>query len=275
MRHLRRSPEPRAARRGGRAGTRGDGADLPRDGRARRPLRLRGLRHDPAARAARGRRAARPLPRDGGRPLPRRGGGPPRDLAPAAAPRREGRAARAGCSRSAAATACCSTRRAAAAGRDRARAGARRARPRRVARPRRPRRAAGGPRPGHRRRLRGDRDGGRDRAPRGPRRRAAGGRGAARPRRRAVRRDARPRLAGPRGSPARAGGATCPRTPTCCRAARCKRLLREAGLDPLVDVGLWRTFTVGYWSSGLGERSGRLGSALARLRSSPARRARR
>ncbi|MEO8688927.1 MAG: class I SAM-dependent methyltransferase [Solirubrobacteraceae bacterium] len=46
-----------------------------------------------------------------------------------------------------------------------------------------------------------------------------------------------------------------------------KRLLREAGLDPIVDVGLWRTFTVGYWSSGLGERSGPLGSALARLRS--------
>ena len=46
-----------------------------------------------------------------------------------------------------------------------------------------------------------------------------------------------------------------------------KRLLREAGLDPIVDVGLWRTFTVGNWSSGLGERSGRLGSALARLRS--------
>jgi SAM-dependent methyltransferase len=45
------------------------------------------------------------------------------------------------------------------------------------------------------------------------------------------------------------------------------RLLREAGLDPIVDVGLWRTFTVGYWSSGLGERSGPLGSALARLRS--------
>jgi SAM-dependent methyltransferase len=46
-----------------------------------------------------------------------------------------------------------------------------------------------------------------------------------------------------------------------------KRLLSEAGLDPIVDVGLWRTFTVGNWSSGLGERSGRLGSALARLRS--------
>ena len=220
MRHLRRSPEPRAARRGGRAGTRGDGADLSHDGRARRPLRLRGLRHDPAARAAGGRRAARPLPRDGGRPLPRRGGGPPRDLAPAAAPRREGRAARP------AARGRLRPRAAARRGApprldgDRAGAGARGARPRRVARPRRPRRPAGGPRPGHRRRLRGDRDGRRDRAPRGPGRRAAGGRGAARPRRRAVRRHARPRLAGPRGSPARAGGATCPRTPTCCRAAR-------------------------------------------------------
>jgi SAM-dependent methyltransferase len=46
-----------------------------------------------------------------------------------------------------------------------------------------------------------------------------------------------------------------------------KRLLPEAGLDPIVDVGLWRTFTLGYWSSGLGERSGPLGRALARLRS--------
>jgi SAM-dependent methyltransferase len=45
-----------------------------------------------------------------------------------------------------------------------------------------------------------------------------------------------------------------------------KRLLHEAGLDPRVDVGLWRTFTVGYWSSGFGERSGALGTALARLR---------
>ena len=51
------------------------------------------------------------------------------------------------------------------------------------------------------------------------------------------------------------------------------RLLREAGLDPIVDVGLWRTFTVGNWSSGLGERSGRLGSALGALRSHRARRA--
>jgi hypothetical protein len=46
-----------------------------------------------------------------------------------------------------------------------------------------------------------------------------------------------------------------------------RRLLLEAGLEPVVDVGLWRTFTVGYWSAGLGERSGPLGSALARLRS--------
>jgi hypothetical protein len=45
-----------------------------------------------------------------------------------------------------------------------------------------------------------------------------------------------------------------------------RRLLREAGLDPVVDVGLWRTFSVGYWSSGLGERSGALGAALERLR---------
>jgi 2-polyprenyl-3-methyl-5-hydroxy-6-metoxy-1,4-benzoquinol methylase len=47
-----------------------------------------------------------------------------------------------------------------------------------------------------------------------------------------------------------------------------RRLLLEAGLEPVVDVGLWRTFTVGYWSSGLGERSGPLGSALERLRDS-------
>jgi SAM-dependent methyltransferase len=48
------------------------------------------------------------------------------------------------------------------------------------------------------------------------------------------------------------------------------RLLRDAGLDPIVDVGLWRTFTVGYWSSGLGERSGPFGGLLARVRSARA-----
>jgi SAM-dependent methyltransferase len=49
-----------------------------------------------------------------------------------------------------------------------------------------------------------------------------------------------------------------------------RRLLRDAGLDPIVDVGLWRTFTVGYWSSGLGERSGPFGGLLARVRSARA-----
>jgi len=49
--------------------------------------------------------------------------------------------------------------------------------------------------------------------------------------------------------------------------ATLRRLLADAGLEPVVDVGLWRTFTIGYWSSGLGERSGALGTALARLRS--------
>ena len=54
-------------------------------------------------------------------------------------------------------------------------------------------------------------------------------------------------------------------------AAHAARLLRDAGLEPVVDVGLWRTFTLGYWTSGLGERSGALGAALARLRATAAR----
>jgi len=45
-----------------------------------------------------------------------------------------------------------------------------------------------------------------------------------------------------------------------------RRLLREQGLEPVVDVGLWRTFSLGYWTGGLGERSGALGDALGRRR---------
>ena len=44
---------------------------------------------------------------------------------------------------------------------------------------------------------------------------------AAAARRRAVRRHARPVVGRPPSSPARAGGATCPRTPSCCRGGRC------------------------------------------------------
>jgi SAM-dependent methyltransferase len=45
-----------------------------------------------------------------------------------------------------------------------------------------------------------------------------------------------------------------------------RKVLRDQGLDVVVDVGLWRTFSVGYWTGGLGERSGAVGAALGRLR---------
>ena len=46
-----------------------------------------------------------------------------------------------------------------------------------------------------------------------------------------------------------------------------RRVLCDQGLEPVVDVGLWRTFSFGYWTGGLGERSGAVGAALAKLRS--------
>jgi SAM-dependent methyltransferase len=46
-----------------------------------------------------------------------------------------------------------------------------------------------------------------------------------------------------------------------------RRVLCDQGLEPVVDVGLWRTFSLGYWTGGLGERSGALGAALGKLRS--------
>lgn len=45
-----------------------------------------------------------------------------------------------------------------------------------------------------------------------------------------------------------------------------RRVLRDQGLEVVVDVGLWRTFSFGYWTGGLGERSGAVGAALGRLR---------
>jgi SAM-dependent methyltransferase len=45
-----------------------------------------------------------------------------------------------------------------------------------------------------------------------------------------------------------------------------REVLRRVGLEPVVDVGLWRTFSLGYWTGGLGERSGAVGAALSRLR---------
>jgi SAM-dependent methyltransferase len=50
-------------------------------------------------------------------------------------------------------------------------------------------------------------------------------------------------------------------------------VLRDQDLEPVVDVGLWRTFSLGYWIGGLGERSGALGSALGRLKQSAVARA--
>ena len=46
-------------------------------------------------------------------------------------------------------------------------------------------------------------------------------------------------------------------------------LAREGGLEPVADVGLRRTFTLGYWFGGLGERSGLVGRATALVRRLP------
>ena len=43
-------------------------------------------------------------------------------------------------------------------------------------------------------------------------------------------------------------------------------LAREGGLEPVADVGLRRTFTLGYWFGGLGERSGLVGRATEAVR---------
>lgn len=43
-----------------------------------------------------------------------------------------------------------------------------------------------------------------------------------------------------------------------------RRVLADQGLEPVADVGLRRTFTLGYWASGLGERSGPLAGIAAR-----------
>ena len=48
--------------------------------------------------------------------------------------------------------------------------------------------------------------------------------------------------------------------------ATLRALLREQGLRAVEETGLRRTFTLGYWMAGLGERSGPLGHAVAALR---------
>ena len=53
-----------------------------------------------------------------------------------------------------------------------------------------------------------------------------------------------------------------------------RRMLQDQGLEPVVDVGLWRTFSLGYWTGGLGERSGAVGAALGRVRATAPGRAR-
>ena len=51
-----------------------------------------------------------------------------------------------------------------------------------------------------------------------------------------------------------------------------RRVLRDQGLEPVVDVGLRRTFSLGYWIGGLGERSRRRSAARsARLKRSAGR----
>jgi SAM-dependent methyltransferase len=46
-------------------------------------------------------------------------------------------------------------------------------------------------------------------------------------------------------------------------------ILREHGLDTVEESGLRRTFSLGYWVAGLGERSGRIGRAVAALQRLP------
>jgi len=43
-----------------------------------------------------------------------------------------------------------------------------------------------------------------------------------------------------------------------------RRVVSDAGFEPLADVGLWRTFTLGYWVGKLAERSQALGRLLER-----------
>ena len=169
--------------------------------------------------------AARPLPRHARRRLPQRGGGPARDREPPARPDRRARARGRGCWTSAAGTACCSTRRAGAATR---RSGwscpARRARHARSLGPRRAR----VPLESFCEGSNGDSPGEFDascsptcsststiRSPRSTTARACCAPAAC------CASSRRTRRARPPGSPARAGGAICPRTPSCCRAGRC------------------------------------------------------
>ena len=48
--------------------------------------------------------------------------------------------------------------------------------------------------------------------------------------------------------------------------ATLRGLLRDAGLEPVEDRHLWRTFSFGYWVAGLGERSPALRPAVAAAR---------
>jgi SAM-dependent methyltransferase len=45
-----------------------------------------------------------------------------------------------------------------------------------------------------------------------------------------------------------------------------RELLRKAGLEPIADLALRRSFTLGYWLGGLGERSGLAGRAVGTVR---------
>src|SRR4051812_1124269 len=52
--------------------------------------------------------------------------------------------------------------------------------------------------------------------------------------------------------------------------ATLRAVLAGEGLEPVDDVGLWRTFSLAYWLQGLGERAeGRLGRAAARVAGTP------
>ena len=187
--------------------------------------------------------------------------GPACDLAAAAAPRRPRRAAARAAARGRLRPRA-AARRGAPRGLDGARAGAgaRGARARDLARPGRPRRRGRGARSGLRGPLRRGRDDRRRSSTSRTRwRRCARPRPADR-RRRAVHRHARPVVGDRAARGRRAGGATCPRTRSCCRGSTLRRVLRDRASRS------WSTSACGARSR---SATGPAGSASAPARSAP------
>ena len=81
-----------------------------------------------------------------------------------------------------------------------------------------------------------------------------------------MRRHARPVVADRAGSPARAGGATCPRTPCLLPRRTLRELISARGLVISDDVPFVRTFAARRWVGGLAERLGPLSGPLTSRR---------